>query len=163
MPNGVRVDASDLRKVAKIAKEFDPALRKALIKQLRAAGAIGAADVKEAIHEMPSQGKDDRSLRDLIAKAVTVNVATTGKRADIRIRVRKTPALQAIGAGGIAKAINKGRWRHPLFGNRDHWYTQTGYEFFDNRIERHREEMRALVKTALDEARDIALAKGRLL
>lgn len=173
MPNRVRVDASDLRKVSLIAKEFGPQLQKQLRKQLRAAGKVGADAVKADIHKMPSGSSSPRhvsvskrgqivekNLRDLIADAVTVNLATSGKRADLRIRIRKTPALQAIGAGGIAKAINTGRWRHPVYGNRNVWVSQTGIKFFDEPLNALKPEILVLVKKALDDA--IAISKGRL-
>jgi hypothetical protein len=162
MPNGVRVDASDLRKVAKIAKEFKPELQKQLLKQLRAAGRVGVIESRKAIRQMPSKtngethflikktGVGRYSLRDLIAQATTSTV-TVRNSPDVRIRVRKTPELTQIGAGGLPRAINEGRWRHPLFGDRDHWYDQTGFEFFDKPIESRREEMLVLVKKALDD------------
>jgi hypothetical protein len=176
MPNGVRVDASDLRKVAKIAKAYGPELQKQLRKQLRLAGKLGADAAKEGIREMPSNSDGtstryvavskrgrvvEKNLRDLIADAVTVNVGVTN-RPDIRIRIRRTPALNDIGAGGIAKAINSGRWKHPVFGNRKVWVQQKGIEFFDHRIEARREEMKILVKAALDDAARIAAERGIL-
>jgi hypothetical protein len=161
MPDGVRVDASDLRKVGKIARTFGPELNRQLRKNIRAAAAIGANDAKQAIREMPSKGQDDHKLRELIASAVSISIVT-GKYADVRIRVRRTPALNAIGAGGIAKAINTGKWKHPVFGDREVWVAQKGFEFFDSRIERHREEMKVLVAAALDEAARIASERGIL-
>lgn len=169
----IRVDASDLKKVARIAKEFSPELRKQLMKQLRASGQIGATVAKEQIRNMPSGSTSSRyvavskkgrivekHLRDLIADAVTVSVTTT-RSPDVRIRVRKTPALQAIGAGGIAKAINTGKWRHPVFGDREVWVYQKGVEFFDKPIQALRPKIEVAVKKALDDA--IQTAKGRAL
>jgi len=110
------------------------------------------------------------SLRALIAQAISVNVSTT-RRPDVRIRVRKTQELQQIGAAGIAKAINKGKpWKHPVFAKKgsprydkkESWPSQRGFEFFDKPIEARREEMKALVKAALDEAVKVAAAKGKL-
>jgi hypothetical protein len=161
MPDRIRVDASDLRKVAKIAKAFSPELQKQLRKQVRAAAGIGAKEVQSAIRDMPSKGEDDHDLRELIAKAVSVSF-TTGTRAQVSIRVRRSAALERIGAGGIAKAINLGRWRHPLFGNRDYWYTQTGFEFFEDRIQPKKPEMTALIRIALDDAARIAAERGYL-
>ena len=170
---GVRVDASDLKKVARMAKEFSPELNRQLMRQLRSAGKLGAGAAKEGIQQMPTsqtspryvavskKGKIvEKHLRDLISDAITVNVATTA-RPDVRIRVRRTPALNAIGAGGIAKAINKGKWRHPVYGNRNVWVDQTGTEFFDRRIQDLRPAMQAAVLKALNDARD-AVTKGRL-
>lgn len=175
MADGVRIDASDLRKVGKIARAFGPELTRQLKRNLRAAGVIGAAAAKESILAMPTKnpvdsgrhtvaderGSGSFTLRELIAQAVTVNVSTT-RLPDVRIRVRRTPALQQIGAGGLAKAINTGQWKHPVFGDREVWVQQTGFEFFDKKIEEHREEMTALVAAALDEAAKVATAKGRL-
>lgn len=172
--SGIRVDASDLRKAGRVAKAYGPELQKQLRKQLRVAGALGAKEAKSRILQMPSSSTSSRyvavskrgrivekNLRDLIAAAVSVNVAVAN-RPDIRIRIRRTPALNAIGAGGIAKAINTGRWKHPVFGDREVWVQQKGIEFFDHRIEARREEMKILVKAALDDAARIAAERGIL-
>ena len=152
MAGEIRVDAKDLLKVSKMAREFSPALKRELLKNLRAAGQVGADAAKESIQQMPSSGGDNRGLRNLIAAAVSVNTATTGKTASISIRVRRTAALEAIKAGGLAKAINTGNWSHPVFGNRKVWVKQTGVDFFEDKINAKKPEMLVLVKAAMDSA-----------
>ena len=173
MTNGgvdIQLDARDLRKVMKMAKDFSPELGRQLRKQLRAAGQIGANVSKEAILAMPSKGEDEHALRQKIARAIKVSVVTSGSAnaADIRISVQRTAELNQAGLGGIAKAINKGRWRHPVYAKRDSaryknpklWVNQSGPEFFDHRIEEVQPAMEALALEALKTTVDIIVAQG---
>jgi hypothetical protein len=162
MANGgvdIYVDASDLRKVMKIAKTFSPALAKQLRKQLRAAGQMGADAAKSSIREMPVSGSSDNGLRDMIARATKVSI-TTSRNADVRIKVQKTKELIDYGAPGLAKAINTGRWKHPVFAakgtprydDKANWPEQQGDKFFDDRIQALAPQMQLMALAALEAA-----------
>ena len=50
-------------------------------------------------------------------------------------------------------SLNRGRLRHPLFGNRKHWYDQAVKPgFWDDAMKRGEGETRRLVVAALDAA-----------
>ncbi len=58
-------------------------------------------------------GSKMRTQRRTGAKSVGVKLIVTG------------PTLGSMGRGRDIGAINRGRLRHPLFGDRHHWYLQT--------------------------------------
>ena len=69
------------------------------------------------------------SLRGLLARSVRVEVRLSGRTAGARIRAdgRRMPdgmrAIPRYWEGG-------GRWRHPVFGDREVWVTQPGHPTF---------------------------------
>ena len=62
-------------------------------------------------------------LRATVARATNIKLSTSPRAAAMRLRAQqaKMPADQRK----LPAYLNKGSWRHPLFGNRDRWYTQT--------------------------------------
>jgi hypothetical protein len=62
-------------------------------------------------------------LRESIAKGVTRKITYSGYRTGVRIRVdgKYLPENQRA----LIKATNKGLVRHPVFGNRTNWTSQT--------------------------------------
>jgi hypothetical protein len=65
------------------------------------------------------------------------------KYAGIKIRAEKR--------GHDLKSLNKGRLRHPLFGNRGHWYQQDiAPGFFDRPIQADAADLKNRIKGAID-------------
>ena len=64
-----------------------------------------------------------RGLRAAVAGATRLEVKTGGKDVSVRLKVnsRMLPADQRK----LPVHLNTGRWRHPVFGNRHAWVTQT--------------------------------------
>lgn len=62
-------------------------------------------------------------LRDTIANAVTPKITSTTRSASLRVRAAqsKMPPDQRR----LPRHINTGKWRHPVFADREHWVTQT--------------------------------------
>lgn len=105
--------------LAALAKRMQEAgrgdLRREMVKTIR-------AEVKPVVEAQrrqvrglahaPSEWKSDS------ARAVKPKVLTSLKSAGVRI---------TVGGGDVgrhAKHLNRGRWRHPLFGNKDDWFEQ---------------------------------------
>ena len=102
-----------------------------------------------------------RSLRAQVAAGVRLVNRKTGDGAGVLIRTSasKLPADQKA----LPRAMNRGKWRHPFFGNRELWVEQTvrpkGW-FTDTGKKRH-PQLRAAITQALDDAvMDLAI-KGR--
>ena len=63
-------------------------------------------------------------LRATIAKSIEAKVKFRGPSRGVRIQVNP----KALGNRGarLPERINDGKWRHPVYGNRDAWASQTG-------------------------------------
>ncbi|HEV2778544.1 MAG TPA: hypothetical protein VGX25_04015 [Actinophytocola sp.] len=62
-------------------------------------------------------------LRAAVARTVQTQVRTAGSTASVRIR--SNSALMPADQRKLPRHMNKGRWRHPVFGNVEVWVTQT--------------------------------------
>ena len=113
----IRVDgARQLAQVSRALKTASPALRRELADGIRE----GTEPVKrEAMAELsavlPIRGGASAQIPPT-AKVVTQRL---GGRASPGLRLRAT----SPGARRNLQAIDRGILRHPLFGNRDHWFT----------------------------------------
>lgn len=176
----VRVAGADqMRKLARDLKKVDKKLATKLRKSIRDAARPAVADAKTAITNLPVTGsrggggtartekhlervKDPTSdkariraqrrsgLRRTIAASIKVDIRDGGKRAGVRIIVdaSKLPTDQKT----LPRRLNsKKGWRHPLFGNRDRWYTQRGRPWFEVSIQRHARRVRKTILAAMDE------------
>ncbi len=112
-----------------VAKQFDKKLRKAQLVVI--AGARAAASWSKRI---------PRSIG-----------STTSKRG-VGIRVSKAKAphgpLYELGSSGTPRVV-----RHPLFGDREHWYESPVRPFFFPVIARHEQEMADEAVNAVAEAK----------
>ena len=107
--------AEDLEKLARALKQVgDGALRRELLRTIRSATKPIVQAVKDSAREtLPSSG----GFAALIAKSrVSSLTRLSGKQVGVRIKATNQRNI---------RALNSGRLRHPLFGNKDHWYTQT--------------------------------------
>ena len=126
-------DSGDLRRVSRELRRMDnPEIKKRFRKELRAAAAPLVPRVRSSIRAIPSErGYSPQGLRGQMAKATRLEVRTTGKQAGVAIRVdgRKMPAhMKSL----PSMVEGKKRWRHPVYGNREVWVTQTRRPYFYN-------------------------------
>ena len=77
---------------------------------------------RAAVLAIEAGGSEHTGLRAATANAVEVKVTYRGASTGIRVRVNlgKMPANQR----GMPENLNKGRWRHPVHGNRKVWVAQ---------------------------------------
>ena len=109
--------AEDLRRLGQALKELgDKEIRKETLRALKAPAKRLGEDARDRAGTVLPGG-----LGEYIAGTrVTVQARMSGQNASIRVRgVRRKQ-------GGLVDldAIDRGRLRHPLFGDRRHWYTQ---------------------------------------
>lgn len=107
--------ADDLAVMAKVLRELgDKELRSELYRGLNRAMKKPKADVrKSATDVLPRRG----GLNTRIAKSKLATKRRTGTR---------TAGIRLVGTSGYdIGAVNRGRLRHPVYGNRHIWVTQT--------------------------------------
>lgn len=144
-------DSGDLRRVSRELRKMDsPEIKKRFRKELRAAAAPLVPRVRASIRSIPSsRGYSPDGLRGRMAKATRLEVKTVGRQAGVAIRVdgRKMPSHQKSLPSMVE---GKKRWRHPVFGNREVWVTQTGHPYFYNVVRVAGPASRRAVNKVLD-------------
>jgi len=129
-------DGGDLGRVVRdLRKHMDgKALKRGLTTALRAELKPAVMHVKAAYRSGPSRAQTGR-MRRALARA-TAGKVQTGRNAVVSIAVqgRKMPS----GMGRIPRLYEgEGRWRHPLWGNRDFWYAQRSHPTFYHTLRPH--------------------------
>ena len=130
----IQIDGTDLTKLGGQLRRAAPASWKACQVRLRAVGEVIAEDAR---------GR-----------------AAFSTRIPGSIRVRSRGASVSVIAGGpaapdAAPYENKGvqgKFRHPLFGDREHWYDQTARPFLAPALEAHRDKAAIEILDAVHEA-----------
>jgi hypothetical protein len=148
------VQDRQLRELAAHLKSLEDgkALRRDLAKRLRQAAKPVVPKIKASIRSMPSQGRGSGpSMRAAIAKRISLRArVTSGRTAGIKLVAGK-PLLR--GFENAPKRFNrKSAFRHPVFGNREHWVEQRGKPgWFDDVIAENRPHFRKAVVDTLDD------------
>lgn len=138
----VRGDMAKVTKALRDAgtKEMRTRLRKIMAEETKP---LRKAIKQSAIDELPAKG----GLNKWAASMPAQNTDFRERSAGVRIRMSKK--------GHDLAALNRGRLRHPLFGNRKHWYTQTiATGFFTKPIEKDGDELKARIKVAIEKYMD---------
>lgn len=121
----------DLKDIAKGLRGADnKEIRKQFSRQLREAAKPMVPAVRRSIKAIPSKTGNRKGLRARMSKAVKLEVKTSGRQAQVSLRVdgRKMPNKE-----GSLPAYMDGRkspWRHPVFGQ-DQWVAQRPHPFFE--------------------------------
>lgn len=126
------------------------------------------------VRSMPTHGSKSTGLRNTIADGVGMEVdsgtgssmdmtsvgATTTVLATHHIRVTTSvpqPNMEPIPAG-----LDAGEWHHPLFGKRNHWYTQHGaYSWFSQTFSDGRSGYTREIYAVLEAARNRIAAAAK--
>ena len=153
MPVDLRVtELAALARRLKEQGESGKAMRRDLLREIRKEARPAANDAKAAIVNW-SDPPEDRGLRKKIAGQVRIRTRLTGKRTGVRIVVGK------VDGTFLPRRINKGAWRHPVFGT-DRWVVQTGKQgWFDDSIAAHARQIRRGSQRARNRTAD-RIAKG---
>lgn len=149
----LEVDFSSLKRVvwAIESEQGTEKLKRQLGRDLRAAVQPAAEESKQSVLSMHSAGAPHQgeSLRRDIASRVSTQARFSGDGAGVRVRV---------GWGGprgfytSARRVNRGYWRHPVFGNRNVWVEQIGKrEWFETPLRAHRDDYRDAVLGAMED------------
>ena len=122
----------ELRDLARAlrAQEDGQARRKQLVKELRGAARPLVPAIRTAIKSLPSQGESKRRgrrpLKRSLSSSVTISVRLTGRSAGVSVFMnpRKLPDGQKSLAMYMEGVPGYLLLRHPLFGDREHWFAQ---------------------------------------
>jgi hypothetical protein len=149
----VTFDASDFHRLFGKSSQVGPVLRAALRKRIRVAANTAADAARTEARGTPgtvAKAAHHTGLRDRIAAAIVVKIMT-GIKSGVTISASssKMPAGQATLVRGWEAA--KG-FRHRLFGDPDHWYTQKGRPYFRAPIYGRRATVQAAVEAAMADA-----------
>jgi hypothetical protein len=135
-------------------------LRASMQRRVRRAAEPLQRDLQASIRsvQMRSQSRSGRSrpspttrpLRETIAQAIRISVRTTNP-VGARVWIDRTalpPDLRTMPG-----AINSGKVRHPVFGNRHKWVTQwpEPSPWWDATVRRHQSRMRAEIARIADD------------
>ena len=86
------------------------------------------------------------SLRAAVAKGIQIDQRTSGRRAGVTVRTRTSllPADQKA----LPRLLNRGSWRHPVFGNREVWVEQQSpvKGWWNDTMATHRPKVEAAVR-----------------
>lgn len=119
MPDNFEIRIEGIEKLEKLGRDLKEAGDKELRKEFMKAGQAIGKPVKEnirrhALTDLPRKG----GLNVWVAKnaKTQTQVRLSGKNLGVRFKTKFK------GSSDVA-AINAGEVRHPLFGDKDHWYT----------------------------------------
>ena len=152
---GVEVNPESLRRLiaALLAESDGKALKRDLVRELRGVATPARDAARTAVLASPVHGRQRREpgMRATVAARTVVAVRTTGKRPGVSVRVGRTGMPRGFKVAG--RAMNRGAWRHPFFGNTERWYDQESPAkgWFDDTLPRFKEPAKAGAKRALDE------------
>ena len=162
-------DARQFKELLGKTSAFEPKLRTALRKRIRAEADKGAKEAREEVAKAPGtvagrtrvnlgtrgfqshKGLKARGVRQGIAAGIKVQVAANGSR-KVGVFIRSTGAGLPPSQRFMVRAWDKeAGWRHPVFGTSE-WVQQKGRPYFGSVIAKREQEIAEGVKRALDEA-----------
>lgn len=153
MPVELSVDQQALQSLARaLSAEADgKKLRRELAKKLREALEPAKQDIRAELMGMGVRRHGNPPLRTNVLKNMKAQARLSGRRTGARISIKKTPDIR--GFANAPKRLNRKKgWRHPVFGDREHWVAQIGKpEYFDRPLHENRDQYRKAVLAAMEE------------
>jgi hypothetical protein len=137
---------ADLYRIARQVRKSasDPEVAKQFNKAVKGSTKPAQNRIKQGLGEYMPTGYVPDLRRDLSVRSGTT---LSGRRAGVRVEARSRQSRLG--------ALNAGRLRHPLFGNRDHWFTQAVRPgFFTDPLRAAVPAVKAAVERAVQEALD---------
>lgn len=146
-PVDLTVRIEHLGRILRDIKAFDSRLATGLRREIRNSAKVAAAAAQSTVRE---GGPSKTGLREGIARGIRVSISTGARTNGVRITSSGTGLSTA--RKPMVKAFNKATFRHPVFGDRSHWVSQSGRPYFGSVIAGHRDEVQRGVLRALDQA-----------
>ncbi len=119
------------------------------------AGGRGSARIRRLTYDvLKSKGQLTRvlerarsrsGLRATVARSLTTQIAASGRSASARIKVdqNKLPPNQRK----LPYWMEKGHWRHPIFGNKERWAGQNSTpDWFNGTLRSHQDNVREAIR-----------------
>jgi hypothetical protein len=140
-------------------------IRASMQRRIRRAAEPLRNDLQDAVRRQPLQstgrgaGKrggpspTTRPFRESIAQAIRISVRTTGNPG-AKVWLDKALLPPDIPVGAVNQMNDLGRLRHPVFGNKKRWSTQSAQrDFWDKTIRAHTPRMTKEVERVVDDVR----------
>ena len=122
----IRVDVANLQRQIQslnaAMKAADPKMRRQMMKAMRGVAEKIKAEQQDTVVSLPAHGGKSTGLRQAAALSLAITVRGTGKRTGVEIRSRK--AVMPDGKGKLPRYMDRGSWRHPVYGGKT-WVTQS--------------------------------------
>ena len=119
----VVIDPTEWFRLKRDLDRFDPSLARALRRRIKNAGQVAVKSVQHKLGE-DGEGPGRRAL--IAATRTTVSFGKRSAGARIVTSASRLPSEHK----GLLNVYNKTTFRHPLFGDRDHFYPQQGHPYF---------------------------------
>jgi hypothetical protein len=153
MPGSLGIEgAAQLRALGPELRAAPKAMRSRLRRNIVAEASVITSEAKSGYQDTYG------GLGAALASATGTSVITSGPRTGVAVRVRG--ARLPAGKQGLPPLVEGlQRWRHPLFGDTEHWYDQDPHPELALAVHRHLPGVRRGVISAVDETA-LALAHG---
>lgn len=106
---------------------------------------IKAEEARTKVRALPAPGPKHTGLRERVAQGVEVEDGGIG---DVTVKASMTEPDEAIIPLGLDRPEG---WRHPLYGNKAHWYANPGYSWFRETFESSENDFEDKLQRTLDE------------
>ncbi|PRH79406.1 hypothetical protein C6N75_10000 [Streptomyces solincola] len=156
MPQYVIVTGPEFRRVEAALAKVDAAFPERFRDRIENLAEPLAAKARARVLALPTPGNAGHTgLRARVAEGVAVRVSG---RAGVRITTSMSEPDERIIPRGLDR---RSGWRHPLFGDRDRWFSNPGYSWFMDTMDDSQNEFEnGLTELIEDSAREIADAGG---
>jgi len=156
-----KIDVADYERLYRSTRGMHPEIRKAFRKRLRNAAKIGADAARIKIRTMPATakysatgaGRHYRKSRAGVGvglrSTLALNIRVTVSAREVAVR-QFTAGLRGKNARDLPRDIDKGYWRHPVYGHKP-TVLQKGYPYFDVTMREKRPEMEREVQQVLED------------
>ncbi|MEV0470209.1 hypothetical protein [Streptomyces prunicolor] len=154
-----------LELAARLRRAGHENIRQSYIRRLRRAAEPLRADLQDVVRRQPLQstgrgaGKRSgpspttRPFRESIAQAIRISVRTTGNPG-AKVWLDKGLLPPDIPVGAVNQMNDTGKLRHPVFGNKNRWSTQSADRgFWDNTVRAHTDRITTEVQRVGDDVR----------
>jgi len=161
-----RVDYKEFGDFYRRMSKIDPEVKKQLRKRLTEAAKPVVDDVRRAELQIETKSGETEmkrkkrgetlGLRQSLAAATVSEIKATKRGGAVHIRVSTTRFMAASGRPRTVPYYMEGRrkrpWRHPVYGNRNKWVTQSPHPFLGVTVLKHKDEFEKQVTSAVLDA-----------
>ncbi|AIJ26360.1 hypothetical protein [Amycolatopsis methanolica] len=134
-------------------EENGKALRRDLMRDIRAAAQPARQATRQAIRSVTSQGHAGRSIRSAIGQKIQVVAKTSGPAVGARVVARETPNVR--GFRHAPRRFNSAKgWRHKVFNTGQEVHQRGKPGWFDETLAGRRNDFRRAVVDAMKKTAD---------
>lgn len=124
--------------------EADATAEERFGEDIREEANLKAEEAKAKVRALPAPGPKHTGLRERVASGVEVEDGGVG---DVTVKATMAEPDEAIIPLGLDRPEG---WRHPLYGNKAHWYSNPGYSWFRETFENSENEFEDRLQRSLD-------------